>query len=102
MIRLSPKDFLQEVRSFLRIGVVREPAEVADAIDRFLDGAAGEYDWDDFTSVPVRDRELNRLLKVVGDVNKAFPPSADGEFCSAEGVRWLRSVAKDLREGRLP
>lgn len=101
-MRNPTKNCLQRVRSVLRIGIDRTPAEVADAIERFVDGAAEEYDWDNLTGIPVRDRALNKLLKVVGDVDRAFPPSSDGEFCSAEGVRWLRTVARDLREGRLP
>lgn len=37
----------------------RTPGEVAGYIQDFLDGTGGEWDWDDFTSVPIKHPELD-------------------------------------------
>jgi hypothetical protein len=36
-------------------------AEVADIIERFLDGGTVEWDWDDFLSIPLADRAFKFL-----------------------------------------
>jgi hypothetical protein len=39
----------------------REPAEVAQFISNFLSGTGGEWDWDDFTSVPITNPALEAI-----------------------------------------
>jgi hypothetical protein len=39
----------------------REPAEVAQFISNFLNGTGGEWDWDDFTSVPITNPALEAI-----------------------------------------
>ena len=36
-------------------------AEVARSLREFLDGSGGDYDWDDFISVPLTDPELEQI-----------------------------------------
>jgi hypothetical protein len=39
----------------------REPSEVAQYISKFLNGTAGEWEWDDFTSVPITNPALEMI-----------------------------------------
>jgi hypothetical protein len=39
----------------------REPSEVAQYLSKFLNGAAGQWDWDDFTSVPITNPTLEMI-----------------------------------------
>lgn len=41
--------------------VDRSAAEVAGFIRDFIDGTGGDWDWDDFTSVPIRSPELESI-----------------------------------------
>jgi hypothetical protein len=41
----------------------RTPGEVSGFIRDFLHGTGGEWDWDDFTSVPITDRRLDEIRR---------------------------------------
>ncbi len=41
----------------------RTPDEVAGFIKDFLDGRGGEWDWDEFESVPIADPELEAIRR---------------------------------------
>lgn len=41
----------------------RTAQAIADCIRDFMNGACGSYDWDDFTSVPLKDPELEALRR---------------------------------------
>lgn len=47
----------------------RDAYEVATFLENHVNGTEGPHDWDDFTSIPIKDRELNaiRLRCVVLD-----------------------------------
>ena len=52
----------------------RSAAQVATFIREFIEGVAGDWDWDDFESVPITDPELDRIRK---DAAMAGPPDPD-------------------------
>jgi hypothetical protein len=54
----------------------RTPAEVAGFIRDFLEGRGGEWDWDDFTSVPLVDPKLEAIR--LGAASIALPVTVDG------------------------
>ncbi len=72
--------------------------EVADLIDRFLDGTCGPYDWDDFTSVRLGDPELEVARQACVEVNWKYPSGRSTGYRSAEGRAELRSIAAELRK----
>lgn len=39
------------------------------SLEQFLDGTGGEWDWDDFTSRPLKDHGLNEIRKAAGAVS---------------------------------
>lgn len=52
----------------------RSAAEVAKFIREFIEGVGGEWDRDDFESVPITDPELDRIRKGAA---MAGPPDPD-------------------------
>jgi len=78
------------------IGVRRSPDEVADLIEGFLDGTGDDRDWDDLTSVPIVDRELNRIRSDLLRIENRYLGEVDGHI-SAEGVAKLRTIVRLLR-----
>jgi hypothetical protein len=55
----------------------RTPGEVAGFIKDFLDSTGGDWDWDDFTSVPIRDLRLDQI-RVAADMI-SLPLDDDGK-----------------------
>lgn len=52
----------------------RTAAEVAKYLRDFINGVGGEWDWDDFESVPIADTVLDDIRRRAAD---AAPPDAD-------------------------
>jgi hypothetical protein len=52
----------------------RSATEVASYLRNFIEGSGGEWDWDDFESVPIADPELNEIRR---EACKAAPPNPD-------------------------
>jgi hypothetical protein len=53
--------FVLAARLAGRRGVVRSRDEVARYIEDFLDGRGDDRDWDEFTSIGIRDPDLDRI-----------------------------------------
>ena len=54
----------------------RTAAEVASYLRNFIDGAGGEWDWDDFIAVPIADSRLEDIRKRAAAVD--LPPTEEG------------------------
>ncbi len=52
----------------------RTPREVAQYIRNLINDEGGEWDWDDFESVPIADPELDRIRR---EAALAGPPNPD-------------------------
>lgn len=52
----------------------RTAEEVVRYLRDFIDGTGGDWDWDDFESVPIRDPELERIRQ---EAVLAGPPDAN-------------------------
>jgi len=53
--------FVLAARSAGRLGVVVSREEVAQYIEDFLEGRGDGWDWDEFTSMRIRDPDLDRI-----------------------------------------
>lgn len=73
------------------------PPEIADIIDRFLQGKSASWEWDDFISCPISDSVLDNIRKQCGKLNKEYPPQLPGEYCSAMGIEVLKEIVLRLR-----
>jgi hypothetical protein len=77
-----------------------EHARIGDLIESFLRGTAEPYAWENFCKLPNSDPYLDGIRKRCANLDKEFPPDRPGEFCNADGVRLLRSLAAELRGRR--
>ena len=71
--------------------------ETANIIEAFLDGTGGKWDWDEFTSFPLQDPELERVRQVCISVPDIDPPGQPGAYCGENGLTVLRNLVRDLR-----
>ena len=76
-----------------------QKSDLADLIEKFVNGTIGEWDWDDFISVKRSDPEIEEIRRRCAEVPVEFPPKRDGEYCSEEGAAVLTNLVRLLREG---
>jgi hypothetical protein len=74
------------------------PLEIADLIDRFIDGNIEPYEWDDFESLGGRTTQLEQIRQRVAAI-WAHHPAREGfsEWCSPSGINALRALAAEIR-----
>ena len=72
--------------------------EAAKAIENFVDGTGGPWDWDDFISVRIADEELE-AIRVKCLRTQSEYPGGPNRWCNDEGLEVLRSLAKQIRSG---
>ena len=75
----------------------RTDLEVADLIDSFVEGRGSPHDWDAFTSIKIKQRDLDEVRLRCCAIQDEFPPTRDGELCSPEGLAALRELARQVR-----
>ena len=73
--------------------------DIAHVIESFLDGTCGPYDWDDFCTFSLTDRQLDEVRRECCDCDQQFPPDGPGQYCNDKGKAFLRDIARRLREG---
>jgi len=69
----------------------RTAAEVAKYLRDFIDGVGGDWDWDDFESVPIADAALDDIRRRAAE---AAPPNPD-----MQRLRQLLAEAEALAVG---
>jgi hypothetical protein len=58
-----------------------------------IDGTGGAYEWDDHMyEWRGHDSPTLALIRMANSVPDLFPAGAKGEFCSAEGFRFLEQL----------
>jgi len=77
--------------------VTRTSAEVADIIERFLDGTGGTWEWDDFCSLTIENRDMEAIRLKCRELSFTHPPLVKGHYCNDEGFLLLRETVKSLR-----
>jgi len=72
--------------------------EMADVIERFLNGTAGPWEWDDvFQGGTYEDPFLRSIQKRCLELDREFPPVVKGWYSSPEGLSVLRELVAALR-----
>ena len=79
----------------------RTPAEVAGFIRNFMNDTGGDWDWDDFTSVPIANPELETMRHEAEMI--ALPVTMEGQrqlkvlLARAEALKtaWLEAGQPD-------
>ena len=64
------------------------PFQVADIIEKHIDGSDGPYDWDYFTSVPIADPRLDAIRLRCIKTDYVLPEQRNRE---------LKKIIQDLR-----
>lgn len=94
-VLLPPFIILKLIMMPFEKGAHRPPKYVARYIRDFIDNTSGEWDWDDFSSIPLADPRLEAIRTAACDVSL---PCGDEELAELEA---LFSEAQSLaRENR--
>lgn len=78
--------------------IKRTSTEVAEIIERFVDGHGGVWDWDDFSSIRISDAKLDEIRIACVQLYERFPSDEQGRYCSRAGIDELRRQARVARE----
>ncbi|OGV61499.1 MAG: hypothetical protein A2283_12755 [Lentisphaerae bacterium RIFOXYA12_FULL_48_11] len=73
------------------------PDKIAQAIEAFVNGTCGPYDWDDFMTCPSDNPELEAIRKECEQVETQFPARGPNEWCNPEGGQTLLKIAQRIR-----
>jgi hypothetical protein len=72
--------------------------EVLATIARFVSNTpAHPHEWDDFISVPISDKRLDRIRQTCASLPERYP--SPSSYCNDEGVEVLREMIRELRAG---
>jgi hypothetical protein len=70
------------------------PADVAQEIRTFLAGSAGDWDWDDFLSIRIKDPRLDAIRRRCNSIPDEYPPIGKG-YCNEAGRAVLAELADE-------
>lgn len=71
-----------------------------ETIRNFLDGTGGDWDWDDFISLPLGYPGLEEVQRFCNELSETHPPGSNGGYCSEGGFRELRALLDGLERNR--
>jgi hypothetical protein len=74
-----------------------EKIAVEKYIRDFVEGTGGDYDWDDFISIPCTDLKLEEIRQFCCSTDRLFPPTEKGHWCSEAGVQAIREIQERLQ-----
>lgn len=73
-------------------------SEVAEIIERFVNGTGGPLEWDSYTmGMKFEDPFLRSIQERCRALWKEFPPTEKGQYTSTEGFAVLEELVKELR-----
>lgn len=75
----------------------RTTDEVITEITKLLSGVGGVHDWDDFISIPIKDKRLDAIRIECSDLRDNYPPGTKRQYCSDEGLKRLEEILHDLK-----
>ena len=70
--------------------------QAAEIIKDFIDGKGGKWDWDDFISIPIKDRYLDSIRERCAGLPEEFPPEKGGGYCNKDGLKVLQNYVNEL------
>ncbi len=81
----------------MALALEMDDTEVRAILRAFIYGETGEWDWDDFISLPVEDAYLNAVRIICRDLPTRFPPELGSDaYCSNEGWSTLKIIEAKL------
>jgi hypothetical protein len=79
----------------------RSRGEIADIIERFVEGICSEWEWDDFCSWPIRDPQLEQVRVRCASLPQEFPSAHERHYCAEAGMAIMRQIIFDLRGSKM-
>jgi hypothetical protein len=76
----------------------RPRSEVADILERFVQGISPKWEWDDFCSFPIVNPYLEKMRLRAAGLSQEYPPAQKGHYCSEAGLEVLRRMIGELRQ----
>ena len=73
------------------------PDDVANIIERFIEGKGTEWEWDDFISIRIHDSELDKIRTRCLQLDKEFPSQKTGQYTNEQGIEVLKNYVSYLR-----
>jgi len=73
------------------------PSDVADIIERFIEGKGTDWEWDDFISIRIHNSELDKIRIRCSQLDKEFPAKQAGQYTNDQGLEVLRNYVIYLR-----
>jgi hypothetical protein len=77
--------------------MTRTTEEVIAEITKFLTGMGGAHDWDDFISIPIKNKRMEAIRIECSDLRDNYPPQTKHQYCSEEGLKRLAEILHTLR-----
>ena len=71
--------------------------EIANTIEGFVNRTGSQWDWDDFTSIRLKDPELEAIRQRCVSIPDQFPSADPHDYCSEAGLQEMRRIVADLR-----
>ena len=72
--------------------------EVANTLDRFVNGSGDAWEWDDFINGSALQDESLELIRIQCQQLPSTHPSLEGHsYCSAQGVQTMKQLVAKLR-----
>ena len=78
--------------------IARSRGEMADTIERFVQGICSRWNWDDFCTAPIIDPQLDAIRLRCAGLPEEFPSAQKGHYCSEAGFEALREMVRQLRK----
>jgi hypothetical protein len=72
--------------------------EIEKTISNFLQGTGGEWEWDDFTGIPLRDPKLDKIREQCADLQYTYRSKVKTEYCSKEGIEVLKELHEQIKK----
>ena len=71
--------------------------EVVNIIEDFINDRGGQWDWDDFISIKLRDPELERIRLICVELPDKYPPTGKRQYCNLQGMELLKDIIVNLK-----
>jgi len=78
---------------------VKEIIECSTAIDAFLNGSCGDYDWDDFISIQSSNSSVQLIKDYCSKSDFLYPPDTVGHWCNDRGSQKLTELSSMIKTG---
>lgn len=74
--------------------------EVVFILENFINETGEIWEWDDFISIPIENKELNEIRILCASLREKYPPLIKGYYCNDQGVEFLRNILSDLKNNK--